>query len=165
MRDLVDINNEPTTEQQPTPQAPERKLELRSVIDVTKRLTDLLSEENNYLQAMQMKNVHKLQDEKLKLVSALEIQKKILKMDPSVKSNFSDREKEEFRKITQQFERVLVDNYTNLTRVKAVNQRLVEAIAEAVMDHTPRASGYTPDGSNAPKASLADVPLSINQNI
>lgn len=165
MRDVLDINNEQNTPSETAPQPAERKLELRSVIDVTKRLTDLLAEENNYLQSMQMKSVHKLQDEKLKLVSALEIQKKILKMDPSVKERFTDREKEEFRNITQQFERVLVDNYTNLTRVKAVNQRLVEAIAEAVMDHTPCASGYTPEGRNAPKASLADLPLSINQNI
>lgn len=149
--------NEPAKEQRKT-------LELSEISDIASRLGRVLAEETYLLSIMDVKAVAKLQDEKGKLISALELQKKILKMDPSIKKGFSKEEIKEFENIGHMFDSVLAENYRQLLRVKLVNQRVISMIAKAVIEKTPTAAGYGKNGMVA-QQSLQDMPLALRQNI
>ena len=144
--------------------ANKKTLQLSEISDVASRLGQVLAEETHLLSTMDVKGVAKLQDEKNKLIAALELQKKILKMDPSIKKGFSKDEMEEFRNISHMFDSVLADNYRQLLRVKLVNQKVVNVIAQAVMEKTPSAVGYGKNGI-MPQQSLQDMPLTLSRNI
>ena len=60
--------------------ANKKTLQLSEISDVASRLGQVLAEETHLLSTMDVKGVAKLQDEKNKLIAALELQKKILKM-------------------------------------------------------------------------------------
>lgn len=166
MKDVVDIRFTSNNNEEPV-QAPVKQergaLTLSEIIDVASRLGRILAQETHLLNTMNMKEVAKLQEEKGKLVSALEIQKKILKLDPAIKNGFLPEEIREFENISLMFDEILKENYRQLLRVKEVNRKVVEVIAKAVAESTPSAAGYGPTGI-VPSQTLQHTPLSISQN-
>lgn len=166
--DVIDIRAAVIDEKTPAPREaqPEEKRTLRlcDITEVASRLGRLLAEESHFLDIMDFKSVAKLQNEKLKLISALEIQKKIIKMDPSIKQNFPQEEMLEFENVSAMFDKILAENYRQLMRMKTVNQKVVDIVAKAVAKRTVAPTAYGKNGVVVPQ-SLSDVPLALSQNI
>lgn len=174
MPDIVDISSPETLEQpkqQPksetaVPEQPRQKrtLRLSEITEMATRLGRVLAEESHYLSTMNFSAIDKLQEEKMKLVTALDIQKKILKIDPSIKASYSEEEVKEFENVSVIFDQILVENYRQLTRVKLVNKKIVDIIAKAAADESKSPTSYGKNGCVAAKP-LSDLPLALNQNV
>lgn len=168
--DVIDMNTLEKIEKQSStsPQAGEcrekRTLHLSDIAGVASRLGKILAEETHYLSLMDFKAVAMLQNEKLKHISALEIQKNILKLDPTIKASFPKDEIAEFEIVCGMFDKILAENYQHLMRVKTVNQKVVDIVAKAVSGRTAAPTAYSKDGIVVPQ-SLSDMPLALSQNV
>lgn len=170
MRDILDIQ---AIEKEETPavqgdQASKprerRTLTLEEIIDTATRLRHILTAESQYLDVMDFKSVAHLQEEKNKLITALEIQKKILKLDPTIKANFPREAVNTFKQSTENFDNILGENYRQLLRIKEINRKVVEVIAKAAAGRGAGAATYGKNGAVAPQ-SLSDMPLALRQSI
>lgn len=167
MTDILDINipaTEPGNATQPQPKQERRGLTLPEITSVASRLSDVLAKENQFLIAMKIKEVAELQEEKNKLIAALDIQKKILALDPTIKLGFTQDDIREFEHISLQFEENLKENYRQLLRVKEINRKVVETIAKAIAENTTSQTGYNPQGTAA-APTLQNTPLSVSQDV
>lgn len=169
MSDVIDIRNIKLTENlTPAETAPKpqekRTLQLSEIVDVATRLGRILAQESHFLSVMDFTSVAKLQEEKNKLISALEIQKKILKLDPGIKKGFTEEEIKEFQNVSAMFDTILHENHHQLMRVRAVNLRVVNFIAKAAAERNHSPTAYGKSGGVVPQR-LSDLPLALSQNV
>lgn len=141
-----------------------RTLRLTDIVGAASRLGKLLAEESRYLDIMDFKAVAGLQNEKMKLVSALEIQKKILKLDPTIKAGFSREDITAFETIAAEFDKTLASNYEKLRRVKIANQKIVDIFARALSKRSAAPAAYGKNGTVLQQP-LCDLPFTLSQNV
>ncbi len=133
------------------------------IITLTARLAQVLAEEADYLEKMQVSKIAPLQKEKILLSNALALIKKQLPKDGSFMDMLEPEEAESLRDVITVFNEVLEESYTKLSMARAVNQRVVEAITEAVKE-TAGQDAY--DGSGNAGAHGSDaMPLSLDKRI
>ena len=99
---------------------------------LTARLAQVLAEEVDLLEAMKVRDIEKLQDEKLFLVDALETHRKILKQQPQLSETIPSQDKHDLAQVVEVFEDILAENHRRLTMAKEVNAQVVGAIREVV---------------------------------
>lgn len=104
------------------------------VITLTARLAQLLAQEVDLLQAMKVSGIEPLQEEKQLIVSALQRQKIYIEQHPEALELIGAQEREELRSVVEIFDAVLAENFRRLQMARAVNQKMVEAIADAVAE-------------------------------
>lgn len=139
-------------------------IDVEDIISMTKRLNQLLAMETDYLRAQRTDKVKELQDEKMKLITGLEIQKTIIKHNPLVAHGFPLEKKLELKDISKQFEETLTENYHELMKLREVNRTIMSYIAAAVKDQLATRNGYGHKGS-MPDPSFKDVPLAFTEDI
>lgn len=133
------------------------------IITLTARLAQVLAEEADHLEKMQVSKIAPLQKEKILLSNALALIKKQLPKDGSFMDHLDPQEAESLRDVITVFNEVLEESYTKLSMARAVNQRVVEAITEAVKE-TSGQDAY--DGSGNAGAHGSDsMPLSLDKRI
>lgn len=121
------------------------QVSMQDVMTLTARLAQLLAEEADLLGAMKLKEVEKLQNEKIILTNALEANRKLLDKNPHLSETIPSRDKEDMKRLVEVFNNILEENHRKLLLAKEVNHKIVGAIKEVVKDHTVSKT-YSNDG-------------------
>lgn len=121
------------------------QLNMQDVMTLTARLAQLLAEEADLLGAMKMKEIEKLQHEKLFLTNAIEAQRKLIDKNPHLVETIPAVDKEDMRRLVEVFNNILAENHRKLLLAKEVNHQIVTAIKNVVKDHTASKT-YSLDG-------------------
>jgi len=122
---------------QPQPKAPPvTELKIQDVITLTARLAQLLAEEADMLSGMKMKEVEKLQHEKIFITNALDAQRKLLDKHPNLVESIPSQDKHDLQRVVDVFNDILQENHRKLLLAKEVNHKIVSAIKEVVRDQT-----------------------------
>ena len=132
------MNQQPRTPFQP-------ELKIQDVITLTARLAQLLAEEVDLLGTMKLKQVEKLQHEKIFITNALEAQRKLLDKHPGLMDTIPSQDKADLQSVVDVFNNILKENHRKLLLAKEVNHKIVSAIKEVVRDHTTSKT-YSGDG-------------------
>ncbi len=119
-----------------TKQSPQYEVRIQDVVTLTARLAQLLAEEVDLLGSMKLKEVEKLQHEKIFITNALEAQRKLLDKNPNMMEKIPSQDKEDLQRVVDVFNDILQENHRKLLLAKEVNHKIVSAIKEVVRDHT-----------------------------
>lgn len=138
------------------------KLDVDSIIALTARLANVLAQEADLLSQMRVREIEKLQKEKLLLIEALEAQKRHIERNPQLLHTINDEEALEMAQIIEIFHKIMVENHHRLLVAKEVNQKVVEAIADVVNEAA--SSGFY-DKSGKAENSSKPISVSINKTI
>lgn len=138
-------------------------IDVGEMIAVTTRLTELLDEEVQLLDAMNITAAGALQPEKEALASVLEAQKKYIESQPEVMDALSDEDRDELAYVVDAFQESLQRNVRLMAVAKAVNQRVVQAIMDTVAEQNSTGA-YTKAGitAGAPKQGIS---ITLNEQI
>lgn len=136
------------------------KLNASEIIHLTARLAQLLAEEVDLLGEMKIKKIEALQKEKLFLTSALEAHKKMLTRNPQLIDTIPSQDRRDLEGVVTVFEDILQENHRRLLRAKEVNMKIVQAVTEAVKDH----SVSRVYGDNGVQGALGTESISITLN-
>ena len=115
---------------------PVPELKIHDVVMLTARLAQLLAEEVDLLGKMKVKEIEKLQHEKIFITNALEAQRKLLDRHPHLREAIPSQDKEDLRRVVDVFNDILAENHRKLMLAKEVNHKVISAIKEVVRDHT-----------------------------
>ena len=137
-------------------------IQVNELVAVTARLTEVLREESKQLKAMRIRAVGEIQEEKHKLISWLEAQKKIIALNPSMKDQLSDEERAAMAQVAEVFAQAVEENYHQASIARAVNQRVVQAINDSVRDRD-HVNTYNAYGTTRGTVSTAGLPFNVNQ--
>lgn len=137
-------------------------IQVTEVVAVTARLTELLREESKELKAMRIRAVGALQDEKNKLISWLEAQKKMIMLNPQMKDHLSDAERANMSNVAEDFARAAEENYHQASIARAVNQRVVQAITDSVRERD-HVNTYNALGTTRDQGGTTGLPFNVNQ--
>lgn len=162
--------NQPATPSYPQPKRSESSSSQRPIIihakdvtTLTARLAQLLAEEVDLLSAMKVKDIEKLQNEKLFLIEALETHKKILKAHPGLSDTIPSQDKDELREVVAVFQDILAENHRRLQTAKEVNNQVVNAIKQVVAEKSMRPS-YNNHGVNG-RTAYQSMSVTLDQRI
>lgn len=122
------------------------ELKVQDIVTVTARLAQLLAEEADLLAAMKMKEVEKLQHEKIFLTNALEAKRKLLNQHPHLSETIPSQDKEDLQRVVTVFNDILAENHRRLLLAKEVNHKIVSAIKDVVREQTSTRT-YSNDGA------------------
>lgn len=139
------------------------RVRIPDVITLTARLAQILAEEADLLEAMDITRVGALQKEKIMLVNALEALKKQVRKHPELMDEVSEEEREDLVQVVRVFNEILEENYRRLSRARAVNQRVVEAITQVVQD-SARGDVYDRKGESGKHGSDA-LSVTLNEKV
>ncbi|MDX2073089.1 MAG: hypothetical protein SFX19_01835 [Alphaproteobacteria bacterium] len=112
------------------------EIRIQDVVTLTARLAQLLAEEVDLLGGMKLKEVEKLQHEKMFITNALDAQRKLLDKHPNALEQIPSRDKADLQRVVDVFNNILKENHRKLLLAKEVNHKIVSAIKEVVRDHT-----------------------------
>lgn len=127
-------------------QAP-AKVDVKNVITLTARLAQLLAEEVDMLESMKISKIEALQQEKLFLINALEVQRKLLDKHPYAVETIPSQDRKDLQEVVDIFDTILEENHRKLLLAKEVNHRVVQAVTEVVKEST-RSKSYDDSGIN-----------------
>lgn len=148
-----------------THNAPEATV--HSVIATVKGLVSVMSREIDLLRAMKIKEMSELQEQKLVLVNAYEQGSSQLKKDPSFMQHLDPLLKEELRDVIQLLNTTVTENETALLAAKTSNERLMQAVVEAVQEQKIKSStSYSQTGvlaAQKAQTAQATTPMHLNQ--
>lgn len=132
-----------------TYQAPQQQampeLRISDVVTLTARLAQLLAEEVDLLGQMKIKQIEKLQHEKIFITNALEAQRKLLDKHPYMLGTIPSQDKEDLKRVSEVFSNILQENHRKLMLAREVNHKIVGAIKEVVRESTTSKT-YSGDG-------------------
>ncbi len=114
----------------------QHEIKIQDVITLTARLAQLLAEEVDLLGMMKIKQIEKLQHEKIFITNALEAQRKLLEKHPHMMGTIPSQDKNDLERVIEVFNNILKENHRKLLLAKEVNHKIVSAIKEVVRDHT-----------------------------
>lgn len=136
---------------------------VNDLVSLTVRLAQLMAEEADHLADYKVSPIATLNEEKLRLVAALETQKKQLARFENVGALLSEEQRKRISNVAGVFQKVASENFQRLKMARLVNQSVVEAISEVVAEHS-RNPSYTRAGHNAMGVNH-NVAITLNQSI
>lgn len=158
MRDKVTLSKNIKNKKLPTPD-----LNINDVISIVTELSDLLTKETILLRKKEIHAVEALQSRKEILTEKLEIFKQVLRRDPTLFGDFPKQKQKELECVVGIFEKLLEENYRELTKARTVNTKVVEAVSFVVKEHIQGKEGYQKDGSLNKEAAMPSI--TYNKNI
>ncbi|WP_120496231.1 hypothetical protein [Kiloniella sp. EL199] len=151
-----------TTATQNTPETT-----VHSVIATVKGLVSVMSREIELLRVMKIKEMSQLQEQKLVLVNAYEQGSSELKKDPSFMQHLDPLLKGELRDVIQLLNTTVTENETALLAAKTSNERLMQAVVEAVQEQKVKSStSYSQAGvlaAQKAQSTQTTAPMHLNQ--
>lgn len=137
------------------------------MLQTTSRLIGVLEREIEMLRAMKTSEVLNLQEEKIVLTAAYEVQAKALQETPAALEAIGPVLRDELRAAVATFRRTLSENEKALRTAKQAADRVLQAIAEEIQNKTQGPASYSarngPHGR--PRATSEPVSLSLNQSV
>lgn len=142
-------------------------ISLPELVSDIKQLGLLLAMETDYLRDMQVENVKAIQDEKLRLVRKLELQKKLIAYNPGVLIDRTAQGVEELKQAQNLLNGLMAENMRELYKAREVNRLVVDAIVETVEEHLQHNHGYNARGfSDSATGRTQDMPaLTLSEMI
>lgn len=137
-------------------------IQIKEIIAVTARLKQVLKQESEFLRQMQIRKAGTLQDEKNKLISWLEAQKKIIALNPQMKHGMHEDDHQAMSDLVDDFSKVVEENYHQASIAKAVNERVVQAVTDA-MQARANVNIYNANGTTSRANQVQGLPFNINQ--
>jgi hypothetical protein len=134
---------------------------LRDIITVNSSLTALLADEAELMDAMQLSKIGNLQERKLKLTGMLERYMRYVTLHPEVLASTTAEEKEELKKVSEEFQRVMKRNYDTLLVARAVNKTVVKCVTQTV---TRREQNPVYNAKGASMHNYRPLPISLTLN-
>ncbi len=131
---------------------------IEAVIATVRELTEIMSREVELLRAMKVRDFSELQDRKTVLVGTYESLTKELAGRPEFFASIDPRLKAELRDITERMHGVMDTNAAAIRAAQAVNQKIANAIVDAVQSQSVT-QGYSSGG--AVTAQRAGPPVSV----
>ncbi|MCZ6722078.1 MAG: hypothetical protein O7A65_11130 [Proteobacteria bacterium] len=138
------------------------------LVQISDRLSDLMSAETTALRAMRPKDIVPLQEEKALLTEQYAEQLKLLRADPHVLDQTDASTRELVRDATRRLHDLARHNCHVLTAARTVNERLMKAVADAVSAENQPTRGYTAVGEKSTPPPALDTtgnPISLNTKI
>lgn len=111
-------------------------IDAKDISLMTARLAQILAEEVDLLKEAKVRDIEKLQQEKIFLIDALETQKKLIQQRPELVDTIPSRDKHDLQKVADLFEDILKENHMRLRMAKEVNEQIVAAITESVSERS-----------------------------
>lgn len=142
-------------------------MEPSDIIDITKRLADILRQEAQMIKEMKLSKLHTLQEEKLNLTSILESYKNVLKDNPHIVRSIPKNTLGEMKDIAKDFETVVAEDAIQIQKARKVHGIVMEALKNAVLKQNSISKGYNKSGEidYGKKKMFQSQPFSINESI
>ena len=137
-----------------------QSMSVDELMDTTRRLSDILAEESEMIANMQLKELPRLNEEKLKLTAVLEIYQQVMANDPSFIKKADEKKREQMILFADDLAISVEENFRKVSVAKAVNSRVMQAIMD-VMSEKHRPASYGRNGLASQNQGLA---LSVNLN-
>jgi len=138
---------------------------IRDVIVVQNALAELLEEETGYMSAMQLGKVGDLQERKLKLTGLLERYTRYIHKHPESLTQVTEEEKNELRKVAENFRTVMKTNHDKLLVARNVNNAVVKCVTE-ITTRKNHNSTYDARGTIIPARGLhKSFSVTLNQTV
>lgn len=134
---------------------------LQDLMTVNIALTELLTQEAAYMDAMELTKVAAVQDRKLKLTSLLERYMHYIHKHPEVLAGVTEEEKKKLREVSQQFQIAMKRNYGTLMVARAVNKTVVKCVTQLV---TRKEQNPIYNANGFVKTGYRPLPVSITLN-
>jgi hypothetical protein len=140
---------------------------VNDLITITGRLVVLMTKEIEHLRAHHVRDVEALQSEKTALARAYETLIRELRKHPAVLRDLAPAMKEELAVKADEFQRLLIENEAALRAAKDVNQRVIKAIADAVVAGQSSPRSYANLAGRVTERSLRAqaTPVSLNRTL
>lgn len=119
---------------------------IEELIDLTKRLTEVLAKETEILNGMRPSEIGSLQSEKTSLSQAYSEAVGTANSNTSKVASARLDLREGLARATARLQDIMADNLRAITIARAFNERLVRALSEAATEHQRPATAYTADG-------------------
>jgi hypothetical protein len=142
------------------------ELNVTDMLSVTKRLTAIIKEELEMMKEMKITELHKFQDEKLKLTSVMESYKSILSNNPGIVRSIPKNIMDELRKVSDEFEAIVAAEGHQIIKVKKVHALIMDAIKKVLEDREKKNANYNQYGQlDAGKKKMIFIqPVSISES-
>lgn len=118
--------------------------QVTDLLKITSRLIDVLEREIEMLRAMKPSEMQSLQHDKIVLAAAYESAITALQNDPGAAQSISASTRDELRKVTERFHRVLAANERALRAAKEATNRLLKHIVSEVEKQQRGPGAYGP---------------------
>lgn len=135
------------------------------LLDVTLRLSDLMTRENEVLRSQRPQDIKALQTEKTELASGYEHFMQELRKHPGLLGSAPAAAHDALRDATVRFQKVMTDNERALRAARSVSERLMKAIVAAVSEKQMSAAAYSSAGvlnSAGPRRAVA---MTLNKQL
>jgi hypothetical protein len=127
---------------------PNGMMNLEDLIAVSDHLADILYEESEYLRTMQLNKIAPLHEEKLQLTHQLETYQRLLEANPDILRRSDAKTLEHFKMVSDEFTTIMKENFRLNAVARTVNQRVVQAISDAMFE-TQRIASYNRQGTTS----------------
>ena len=127
----------------PAPAIGDPALDAADILDLSERLTVLLTQETALLKAMRVSDIEPLQAEKLRLTRLYQKAVLSLRGDGTARPALPDPLKSQLAAAGQRLADVTAENERSLRVSHAATECLIAAIITAIKDQRPSTSGYT----------------------
>ena len=128
---------------------------IEELIDLTVRLTGVMTRETDILNGRTPSEIEPLQREKSSLSTAYSEAVSAANHNTSQVASARLDLREELARATARLQDAMADNLRAITIARAFNERLVRALGEAVTEHRHPATAYTADGKRQFSVNLA----------
>ncbi len=119
---------------------------IEELIDLTKRLTEVMAKESEILRGMRPSEIAPLQTEKAALSHTYSDAVSAANSNASRVASARLDLRERLARATARLQDTMADNLRTITIARAFNERLVRALGEAVTENRHPATAYTADG-------------------
>lgn len=124
------------------------------------RMNEILAQESDLLDAMNVKEMPKLHEEKMRLTLVLEAYQQRLAKDPLFLKQVDAKTREELVFSTDDLAFGVSENFRKVSAAKAINQRVLQAVNDVMSEHY-RPSTYSRHGTTSTGTEMS---LSMNLN-
>lgn len=138
------------------------------LINLSQSLIGVMTTEIETLKSGKVRDIEPLQAQKEALTDAYENHLRGVSDDPGMFNAIEPEVRAELAAVTTQFEATASENKFAVQAALEMNARLVQVIADAVVESTPAATGYTKTGA-APGRQFGNavrpLPASLNRSL
>ena len=125
------------------------------LIDLTERLTEVMTRELGLLDAMRPSEIGPLQIEKATLSAAYASAVGLMNKNAALVDEANPDIRDALTRATARLKETMVDNLRAIDVAKTFNERLIRALGEAVAESRPSTNAYTAAGSPTPAVTPA----------
>jgi hypothetical protein len=135
------------------------------LLDVTIRLSDLMTRENEILRSQRPQDIKALQAEKTELANGYDHFMQELRKHPGLLGSAPAATRDALREATVRFQKVMTDNERALRAARSVSERLLKAIVAAVSEKQVSAAAYSSAGVLNNAGPRRAVAMTLNKQL